>query len=270
MSTLVLPSSPFVLIDTNLPASAARRFYRVTWDTPPPKLVWINPGSYTMGSPIFEQDRALDEGPQTAITFTQGFWMGQFQVSQAEYLAITGVNPSSFAGDLNRPVETVSWLDATNYCARLTAAEKLAGRLPAGYAYRLPTEAEWEYGARAGTTTRFSYGDDPDYSGLANYCWYGSNSGDTTHPVGQKLPNPWGLYDMHGNVWEWCLDWYSPSYLGGFLIDPLSGLLGSERVVRGGSWKGLNRFCRSASRSSGDPAVPGPNVGFRVVLAPTS
>ena len=112
-------------------------------------------------------------------------------------------------------METVSWYDATNYCGELTERERAAGRIATNSVYRLPTEAEWEYACRAGTSTRFSYGDDPGYTNLTNYAWYGDNSGGTTHPVGQKLPNPWGLYDMHGNVWEWCQDWWSDTYPGG-------------------------------------------------------
>ncbi len=118
--------------------------------------------------------------------------------------------PPKYSADLQRPVEEVSWNDATNYCAKLTARERAGGRLPAGYIYGLPMEAEWEYACRAGTTTRFSYGDDPNYTQLGNYAWYWENSGGKTHAVGQKLPNPWGLYDMYGSVWECCLDWYGP------------------------------------------------------------
>jgi formylglycine-generating enzyme required for sulfatase activity len=273
LKNLVLPSNPYLFIDTNA-AGLSKRFYRVTSESRPPELVSINPGTYLRGSPVTEDDRVTDESPQMTITIAKGFWMGKYEVTQAEYLSVTGVNPSSFSGDLKRPVETVTWSDATSYCAKLTEQERQAGRLPAGYIYRLPTEAEWEYAARAGTKTRFGYGDDLGYTALGGYAWFGSNSAETTHPVGTKLPNPWGLYDMHGNVWEWCSDWYASSYLGGGLleplgsvIDPLGSLLGSDRVIRGGSWKGLNRFCRSASRSSSNPLIPGSNVGFRVVLA---
>jgi eukaryotic-like serine/threonine-protein kinase len=172
-------------------------------------MVWIPPGTFLIGSPEDEVDRSENEGPQTQVTLTQGFWMGKHEVTQGEYLAVVGSNPSYFNGvqgetdygtDLNRPVESVSWDDAVAYCAALTARERAAGRAPMSYAYRLPTEAEWEYACRAGTTTRFSYGDDPGYTHLRDYAWYEGNSERQTHPVGQKLPNPWGLYDMHGNV----------------------------------------------------------------------
>lgn len=270
LKDLVLPNNTYLFIDLEA-SGKTRRFYRIAPEVKPPELVWINPGSFVMGSPITEDDRVLDEGPLSAVTISKGFWMGKYEVTQAEYLATMGVNPSAFAGDLKRPVENVTWNDATTYCAKLTEQEKKAGRLLAGHAYRLPTEAEWEYAARAGTKTRLSYGDDPGYASLDGYAWFGSNSSGTTHPVGTKSPNPWGLYDMHGNVWEWCSDWYSSSYSGGgllSLVDPLGIFSGTDRVIRGGSWKGLNRFCRSASRSSSLPQIPGSNVGFRVVLAP--
>jgi formylglycine-generating enzyme required for sulfatase activity len=266
LQNLVLPSSPFLFIDTNV-SSKVRRFYRVTSEPRPPQLVWIAPGTFTLGSPIIEDDRFIDEGPQTTVTISKGFWMGKYEITQAEYMALMGIDPSAFPDELSRPVDNVNWNDATTYCARLTEQERQEGRLPTGYAYRLPTEAEWEYVARAGTSTRFSYGDDPGYTVLPSYAWFGSNSDELTHPVGTKSPNLWGVYDLHGNVWEWCSDWYASSYPGGNLVDPRGPVSGVSRVIRGGSWKGLNRFCRSASRSSGSPLIPGSNVGFRVVLA---
>ena len=193
--------------------------------------------------------------------------MGKHEVTQGEYLDVMGSNPSYFKGDTNRPVEQVSWVDATNFCARLTARERAAGRLGASDVYRLPTEAEWEYGARAGSTTRFSYGDDPGYVKLGDYAWFSGNSGSTTHPVGLKLPNAWGLHDMSGNVWEWCLDWYG-SYPGGSLTDPRGPDTGSNRVDRGGGWGGGGRGCRSAYRNGDTPDSRNGDLGFRVVLAP--
>ncbi|MEO8425873.1 MAG: formylglycine-generating enzyme family protein [Verrucomicrobiota bacterium] len=266
LKNLILPNSPYLFIETNA-TSTLKRFYRVTSDPRPPQLVWINPGACTLGSPINEDDRSGDEDPQTAITILKGFWMGKYEATQVDYMSVMGIDPSAFADDLNRPVESVTWNDATNYCVKLTEQERRAGRLPTGYLYRLPTEGEWEYAARAGTETRFSYGDDPGYTLLDESAWSGVNSAETTHPVGTKLPNPWGLYDMHGNVWEWCSDRYAGSYPGGSISDPQGPVSGSGRVIRGGSWKGLTRFCRSASRGSGDPLIPGNNVGFRVVLA---
>src|SRR5262249_1984449 len=154
----------------------------------------------TMGSPATELDRSADEVPQTVVTLTHGFWIGKYEVTQGEYLSIMNTNPSNFPGDLSRPVSSVNWLDATNYCARLTERELAAARIPAGSRYRLPTEAEWECAARAGTSTRFSYGDDAAYLSLTNYAWF-LDFGIldlTVHSVGQKLPNPWGLYDVYG------------------------------------------------------------------------
>ena len=143
-----------------------------------------------------------------------------------------------------------------------------AGRLPAGWAYRLPTEAEWEYACRGWTSDRrFSYGDDPGYTNLATYAWYRSNSGSQTQPVGQKPPNPWGLYDMCGNVWEWCQDWYAPSYPGDSVTDPQGPPAGTERVLRGGSWDGFARRCRSACRIGDDPTANYyDNYGFRTKI----
>lgn len=166
---------------------------------------------------------------------------------------------------MNRLVERVSWNDAVAYCAALTLSERAAGRCPADWAYRLPTEAEWEYACRAGTTTRFSYGDDLGYTLLANYAWYNGNSGGTTHPVGQKAPNPWGLHDMEGNVWEWCWDRFGP-YAGG--TDPRGSTTGSGRVIRGSGWGGGASFARCAFRGVNLPTTTGHVQGFRAVLAP--
>lgn len=235
---------------------------------PRPNLVWIPPGTFTMGSPANETDRYSDEGPQTRVYLSKGFFMGKYEVTQREYHEVTGSNPSYFTGDLDCPVEQVSWNDAVAYCTKLTENESKAGRLPAGYVYRLPTEAEWEYACRAGTTTRFSHGDDPGYAMLKNYCWYSANSNGRTWKVGGKLPNPWGLYDMHGNVWEWCLDWYQDSLAGGIVTDPTGPRSGSNRVVRGGSWSDGGSGCRSAYRWYYWPGNRNRIIGFRVLLAP--
>ncbi|MBM3839834.1 MAG: formylglycine-generating enzyme family protein, partial [Verrucomicrobia bacterium] len=230
-------------------------------------LVWIPPGTFMLGSPPEEADRGLDEGPQVKATIDHGFWMGQCEVTQAQFRAVIGINPSHFTGDTNRPVEKVSWQDALEYCARLTAAEHAAGKLPEGHAYRLPTEAEWEYACRAGTTTRFSYGDDIGYSQLGSHAWFTGNSGSTTNPVGTRRPNPWGLYDMHGNVWEWCLDhWAGGSATEG--PDEGRNEQGSLRTARGGSWLYDGRFCRSANRDDYFKSSRCSDLGFRVVLAP--
>ena len=138
---------------------------------------------------------------------------------------------------------------------------------PTNGVYRLPTEAEWEYACRGWTSTRFSYGDDPGYTSLTNYAWYFDNNNGKTHPVGQKLPTPWGLYDMHGNVWEWSQDWWG-EYPGGTVIDPQGSATGSNRVFRGGYWYDDAGGCRSADRSYGNPDGRYRYIGFRVVLAP--
>ena len=235
--------------------------------TPGPRFVWLPAGQFTMGSPTNEVDRSGDEGPQTGVTLTRGFYMGRYEVTQGEYLSVIGSNPSYYTGDTNRPVEQVNWTEANNYCAQLTARERSAGRLPSGWAYRLPTEAEWEYASRCGSTNRFSYGDDPGYTQLGNNAWYNANSGGAAHTVGGKLPNRWGLYDMSGNVWEWCSDWYS-TYPGGNVTDPSGSVSGSHRVVRGGSWYDTAYYCRSARRLINDPSDRYNNHGFRLVLAP--
>jgi formylglycine-generating enzyme required for sulfatase activity len=186
---------------------------------------------------------------------------------QADRIPINyGFNPSWFVGDPDLPVESLTWYDATNYSAQLTDHERLAGRLPAGYVFRLPTEAEWEYAARAGTTPRFSYGDDPGYLSLTNYAWYSANSGDRTHPVGLKQPNPWGLYDVYGNVEEWCLDWYG-NYSGGAVTDPKGPPSGPNRVIRGGSHGSGGEACQPASRGGVFPENWDGPWGLRVVLA---
>jgi formylglycine-generating enzyme required for sulfatase activity len=274
LTNVVVTSSPYVVMDWE--ASPHRRFYQAASGPEAPVIpvipvntnrwVWIAPGTFTMGSPASEQDRYDHEGPQTQVTITCGFWLGRYEVTQAEYQAVMGSNPSYFTGDQNRPVEVVSWYEATNCCATLTAQELTAGRLPAGYVYRLPTEAEWEYACRAGTTTRFSYGDDPGYSQLGNYAWYGANSGNQTHPVGQKQPNPWGLYDMHGSLFEWCWDWYAGSLPGGSVTDPLGPASGSNRVLRGGGWGVNARVCRSALRAGVEPGYRCNYLGFRAAL----
>jgi len=280
---LQLPASPYLWADKSAPATG-KRFYRAVVFAAPTNMVFIPPGTFRMGSPTNEVDRFDREGPQTAVTISRGFWMGKYGVTQGEYLAVTGSNPSYFDGvgygypgygrdfgtDLNRPVERVTWDDATNYCALLTEQERAAGRIPTNSVYRLPTEAEREYACRAWTSTRFSYGDDPGYTNLTNYAWYSRNSGDMTHPVGQKLPNAWGLYDMHGNVKERCQDCWSLGGLsGGIALDPQWYTPGGGRAFRGGGWDYDAALCRSASRGVGccEPFWS-LDIGFRVLLAP--
>jgi formylglycine-generating enzyme required for sulfatase activity len=241
-----------------------------------PELVDIPAGSFRMGSPESELVRYSDE-PQHTVTISHAFKMGKYEVTQAEYQSVMGVNPSYFPGDLTRPVETVSWLNASNYCCRLTACEARAGRLPGGWVYRLPTEAEWEYACRAGTATPFHYGNELR-SGMANFDGrYEYLVGDPYHynssgiylgttAVGSYGANAWGLYDMHGNVWEWCLDW-GGTYAGS-VTDPTGPSTGSDRVVRGGGWGYGADYCRSAYRSGIYPGDRDGRLGFRVALVP--
>jgi formylglycine-generating enzyme required for sulfatase activity len=217
------------------------------------------------GAPYFGQP---NEQPVHQVTISYSFWMGQHEVTQAEYQALMGSNPSSYPG-ASRPVETVPWHHARAYCAALTAQQ--AGNLPAGFEYRLPTEAEWEYACRAGTMTEFHYGP-ALFCNQARFFYSdhsNSNCGVTlssgTVPVGSYAPNGFGLYDMHGNVWEWCLDSYA-AYSSAAVTDPFA--TGSPyRVSRGGSWWGFSNGCRSATRSYGNIGASFV-IGFRVVLAP--
>jgi formylglycine-generating enzyme required for sulfatase activity len=242
-------------------------------------MVWIQPGAFTMGSPSDEQEREPDEGPVTEVTIAKGFWMGKYEVTQAEYLALLGTNPSWFRGELN-PVDMVSWNDAVNYCAVLTAKERQAGRLSQAYKYRLPTEAEWEYACRAGTATALHYGTSL-LSGMANFYGemeYDSASGSIYNPngidllattaVGSFEPNAWGLFDMHGNIREWCMD-RKGVYPGGSVADPQGAATG-PRVNRGGSWYSDGRYCRSADRFSHSQTDRVNILGFRIVLAQSS
>jgi formylglycine-generating enzyme required for sulfatase activity len=252
-----------------IPSPTGSAFFRlqVLAVRPLASMVWIEPGECLLSSPPDEEGRFLDkEDPQTTIQLTRGYWICRYEVTQAEFQTVMNSNPSLFRGEPRRPVENVNWFQAVEYCARLTEREQADGNLPLNYAYRLPTEAEWAYAARAGTTTRFSYGDDPGYTQLRNYAWYSGNSGLRPHPVGEKLPNPWGLYDMHGNVFEWCSDWFD-DLPGGFQIDPIGPNSGIDRIIRGGYWDSGPDFCRSALRVHYPPETNISYLGFRVALS---
>jgi formylglycine-generating enzyme required for sulfatase activity len=220
------------------------------------KLVLIPAGTFTMGSPLNEARRDDDEGPQKQVTLTKPFYMGIYEVTQAQYNAVMGSNPSQFKDDWSHPVENVSWNDAVAFCKKLS--EKT------GRTVRLPTEAEWEYACRAGSRTRYSFGDDAEQ--LPRYAWFRKNSGSKTQPVGQKQSNAWGLFDMHGNVWEWCSDW-SGSYANAVATDPTGPKGGKSRVLRGGCWYSHSQYCRSADRGGGSPGLRGGNYGFRVAVS---
>lgn len=222
-------------------------------------MVWVEPGKFLMGSPASEAARDQAEGPQTHVTISRGFWLGKTEITQAQYEMIVGENPSAFkAAGESAPVEHVSWIMAMDYCRRLTTRETEAGRLPEGYEYTLPTEAEWEYVFRAGKQTE--YAGPPHTIG-----WIESNSMGTTHPVAQKEQSPWGFYDLAGNVLEWCYDWYG-RYPGGEVTDPVGPRRGHYRMARGGCWRMDGEITRCAARAGGSAGRLDYTLGFRIAL----
>ena len=224
------------------------------------KLVLIPAGKFIMGSPDSEHGHQPDEGPQHVVVISKPFYMGVTEVTQAQYEAVMGTNPKNpyaFKGPAN-PVDSASWNEAVEFCRKLS--EKT------GKTVRLPTEAEWEYACRAGTKTRFSFGDSE--GALGDYAWYMGNSGNKTQPVGRKKPNPWGLYDMHGNVMEWCADMYG-NYSSEASTDPQAPGSGGRRVFRGGSWRnGVTDGFRCADRLDRHPGGLGSDYGFRCASTP--
>jgi hypothetical protein len=224
---------------------------------------WIQPGSFLMGSPPEEEGR-YDNETQNRVILTQGYWLADTACTQALWQAVMGKTPSYFKGE-NLPVETVSWDDITPFLQQLN-------RHQPELALRLPTEAQWEYACRAGTTTAFHFGGKDDLSlDKVNYSgqWDRYNSGGKTKPVKSYPPNQWGLYEMHGNVWEWCQDWYGeypPQPNGQAIQDPQGATSGTRRVLRGGSWIRHGRNCRSAYRYANDPANRNDYCGFRLSL----
>lgn len=238
------------------------------------KLIWIAPGKFRMGTSPANPEGRL-------VHISRGYWIGATEINQEQWEGFMGMNPSNFQMDHRlaeergmtiigeeRPVEQVSWAMAMEFCHRLTAREHAAGRVPPGYEYRLPTEAEWEYAARAGTV-----GDYP--GGLERYAWYDGNAHDITHDVGHKKANAWGLHDMAGNVAEWCFDWFATpddeEVTDWAVLDPdPEELTGSTRVIRGGSWLTVAARCQPSYRVSDDPGNTLSYVGFRVALAPVT
>lgn len=226
-------------------------------------FVLIPAGSFVMGEATRDEcttcNARTDETPRHPVTISKPFYISTHEVTQKEFLAIMKDNPSRFKGS-DRPVESVSWTNARLFIEGLNAAEKTR-------AYRLPTEAEWEYAARAGTDQAYFFGDQE--GPLADYAWTGVNSGNRTHDVGGLKPNPWGLYDIYGNVYEWCEDWYANDY---YRIspknDPQGSGYGSKKVKRGGSKDRSARSCRSSARESADPETRSDNTGFRIVRMP--
>jgi len=217
-------------------------------------MIWVNPGSFRKGDEVYDDYR---------VTLTKGFYLGKYEVTQAQWERVMGSDPSEFKG-ADRPVEEVTWNDVMLFCKKLTEIERSAGRLSDGMAYQLPTEAQWEYACRAGTTTVYSWGDSISSSN-ANY---DRKIGETT-PVGKYPPNPWGFHDMHGNVYEWCADWYG-DYPSGAVRDPVGPADGSYRVLRGGSWDDAAYIVRCANRIRYEPAYGSNFLGFRLSLRPVS
>jgi formylglycine-generating enzyme required for sulfatase activity len=243
----------------------------------------IPKGKFMMGSSHGEKD----ERPVHEVQITKGFWLSKFEITQEQWKAVMGSNPSKFTYSKKNPVEQVSWEDSWKFIAALNAKNGCLKRKPfsdgtfssvrelmeaRGVAdvpsgcYRLPTEAEWEYGARAGTTTAYSFG--KSSAKLSDYGWYDGNSGKRTHPVGQKKQNPWGLHDMHGNVWEWVHDWWSDNYSSAGLVDPKGPPSGSGRGIRGGSWGISSGYLRSAFRNYYSPSGRRSPLGFRLLRTP--
>jgi formylglycine-generating enzyme required for sulfatase activity/beta-lactamase regulating signal transducer with metallopeptidase domain len=238
------------------PAAAVDRQAKTFTNTVRMKFVAIEPGEFIMGSPAGEKDRLGNE-TQHRVKLSRGFMMACTPVTQSQWKSVMGSNPSYFQGD-ELPVETVGWSDAVAFCGKLGEKE--------GRKYRLPTEAEWEYACRAGTKTEYYTGDGE--TALKEAGWFAFNSGAKTHPVGQKKPNAWGLYDMHGNVWQWCSDYYG-DYPTGDVVDPKGSAVGDKdasRVLRGGSFGHVPAGCRAAYRHRSGPEHQGKGTGFRVCL----
>ena len=249
---------------------------------------WIPPGEFMMGSPTSEPDRVENEGPQHKVRISKGFWLGECEVSQEQWEAVMRSNPSFFRGK-SRPVEQIDWDDCQTFIKKLNGKDTKNK-------FRLPTEAEWEYACRAGTLTPMFNGDlnilglnnAPDLDPIA---WYAGNSGSGnsrdfdsskwtetqffhtragTHPVGKKAPNPWGLYDIHGNVWEWCQDWYAEDYYSfSPKVDPKGPSTGKKRVGRGGAWYDHAKTFRAAFRLPLKPSFKSKVMGLRLLLEST-
>ncbi len=234
------------------------------------EMVWIEKGTYMRGrSGPDEQDSRDREDPRHEVTLTADFWMGKFSVTKGQWTALMDTTPweghSDVINDPDSPAVFVSWHDAQDFIAALNHHIEQTAQGPANV--RLPSEAEWEYAARAGTTARFYWGDDPEYTGISGFAWWRGNSRDVgneyAHVVGQKAPNDWGLYDMSGNVREWCQDW-SGDYPAGPVVDPTGPASGTTRRTRGGSWWDWQSSCRSAYRGGSIPSFRSDFIGFRL------
>lgn len=221
------------------------------------KFVYIPPGEFMMGSPADDAERSFHE-VQHRVRFTKGFYLCTTEVTQSQWVNIMGTenNFSRFKGN-DLPVEHISWSSASDFCRKISRKENKL--------YRLPTEAEWEYASRAGTRTKYGTGNSK--SDLMKTGWYYSNSDNVTHPVGQKAPNDWGLYDMHGNVWEWCSDWFDEYNVSKAVsIDPQGSPKGWARILRSGAYCNNTDDVRSAARHWNEPKAPMSSCGLRVVI----
>ncbi len=223
-------------------------------------LVEIPAGKFQMGSPPTEEFHEENESPVHTVTLTNDYYIGKYEVTQAQWLALMEENPSTQKGD-NLPVNRVSWHEAQAYIQKLNEQQD-------EIRFRLPTEAEWEYACRAGTTTATYIGENITEEQMEEYAWFRNNSEANLHPVGQLKPNPWGLYDMHGNVWEWCSDWYG-TYPEQDVTDPKGPETGKEKVFRGASWMGEYKFMRSADRGKFPPERKQHTGGFRLAGSKT-
>jgi formylglycine-generating enzyme required for sulfatase activity len=222
------------------------------------EFVLIPAGSFVMGSTPYAAGDA-DETPDHKVTLTQPFLLGKHEVTQEQWTAVMGKNPSHFKGP-KLPVDTVSWNDCQQFFAKL--------REKTGRTFSLPTEAQWEYACRAGSKARWRFGDQPD--ALVDYAWFNKNSGNVTHPVGTKKPNAWGVHDLYGNLGEWCSDWYGNPYPKGDATDPQGPPSGQSKVIRGGAWGDDPINARSAYRNANGPDGKHDGIGFRCVMAAKS
>jgi len=290
---VVVKRGDLVLLGESVTLESGKQFKLTVWVVPPTKLPHELPkdagqepiknsigmtlklipaGEFFMGSPNDAMEAEKDEKPSHRVRLSKAFYLGIHEVTQGQYQAVMGDNPGHFKGSDDLPVESVSWLDAVKFCNKLSEREKRTPfyridgsqvTLAGGNGYRLPTEAEWEYACRAKSTTLYPFGDDAGK--LGECAWYSSNSESKTHPVGQKLPNAWGVYDMLGNVWEWCADGYDENYYASSPpADPPGAPGASLRVIRGGGWHGDPGSCRPANRGWSAPASRNGDLGFRV------
>jgi formylglycine-generating enzyme required for sulfatase activity len=222
------------------------------------RLMLLPAGQFKMGSPDAEEGRGEDEGPVRLVTLSKPFYIAVTEVTQDQYEAVMSDNPSTFEGGAN-PVEEVSWEKAVAFCEKLSSIS--------GKTFRLPTEAEWEYACRAGTRTAYCRGDRQEDLMKVGWFCFDATVVKTTRPAASLQANPWGLYDMHGNIWEWCSDWYAEDYYAARnnQLDPIGPTTGTERILRGGSWSDDPEDCRSAYRESQPPDYADDDIGFRIV-----